>query len=280
MPHRKRENAGRVARTVLERLQLRPDQASELQTISWRRIRALIDSGGLNFGPVVDGRTIPANNFDPVATDMSADVPLMIGSTETEQTWNANQLYDPLSDAELREDLMRALRTDAAGADQAVAVYRKNRPEASNLDIYLIAISDASNFRVGTDTQAERKAAQNRASVYRYYFQWYSPVRAGQLRSMHTMDIPFAFDNVALAQPLLGNAPDVQALADRMAASWVAFARTGNPNHAGIPKWPPYDPASRAVMQFDAPPRLANDPYPAERTFMERYQPARVTSSD
>jgi para-nitrobenzyl esterase len=260
-----RENAGRVARTVLERLQLRPDQAGELQAMSWRRIRGLIGTGGLNFGPVVDGRTIPANNFDPVATDISADVPLMIGSTETEQTWNANQLYDPLSNEELREDLMRALRSDAAGADQAIGVYRKNRPSASNLDIYLIAISDASNFRVGTDTQAERKAAQRRAPVYRYYFQWYSPVRAGQLRSMHTMDIPFAFDNVALARPLLGDGPDVQTLADRMSASWAAFARTGNPNNPKVPNWPAFDAARKATMILNTETRVENDPYREEK---------------
>ena len=260
-----RENADRTVRTVLERLQLRPGQAAELQTISWRRIRALIGTGGLNFGPVVDGRTIPANNFDPVATDISADVPLMIGSTETEQTWNANQLYDPLSNDELREDLMRALRTDAAGADQAVAVYRRNRPAASNLDIYLIAISDASNFRVGTDTQAERKAAQNRAPVYRYYFQWYSPVRGGQLRSMHTMDIPFAFNTVETARPLLGAGADVQALADRMSASWAAFARTGNPNNATIPDWPAFDASRRATMIFNTETRVENDPYREEK---------------
>ena len=44
---------------------------------------------------------VPAVPFDPVATEVSADIPLMIGSTETEITWNAGQQYDPLDDAEL-----------------------------------------------------------------------------------------------------------------------------------------------------------------------------------
>jgi len=227
-----REAANRTAEAVLERLQITPAQIDRIQQLSWRQIRGLLGGQGLNFGPVVDGRTIPANNFDPVATDLSADVPLMIGSTETEQTWNANQLYDPLSNDELREDVMRTLQTDAAGADQAIAVYRKNRPKTTNLDVYLILSSDASNFRTGTDTQAERKAAQGRAPVYRYYFQRYS---------------------------------DVQALADTMSASWVQFAKTGNPNNPKIPNWPAFDGRRKATMIWNDEVKVVDDPYGEEK---------------
>ena len=105
------------------------------------------------------------------------------------------------------------------------------RPKASNLDLYLIIATDASNFRTGTDTQADRKAAQRRAPVYKYHFQWYSPVRGGALRAMHTMDIPFVFENYELAAVEVGSGPELKPLGDRMAGAWVAFATTGNPNH-------------------------------------------------
>ena len=103
--------------------------------------------------------------------------------------------------------------------------------KASNLDLYLILASDASNFRTGTDTQAERKAAQRRAPVYKYYFQWYSPVRGGQLRAMHTMDIPFVFENYELAAVEVGSGPELKPLGDRMAGAWVAFATDRQPDH-------------------------------------------------
>ena len=142
-------------------------------------------------GPVVDGKSLPAKNFEPSATRISEDIPLIIGSTETEVTWNAQQQYDPLSDDELRERLAQTLRVAPAGADKVIAVYKKNRPMASNLDVYLLAATDDSNFRKGTDTQALRQAELGKGPVYKYYFQWYSPVRDGMLRCMHTMDIPF-----------------------------------------------------------------------------------------
>jgi para-nitrobenzyl esterase len=206
--------------------------------------------------------------FDPVASELGADVPLMIGSTETEQTWNPNQIYDPLTDNELHDDAMRALRTDSAGASQAIAVYKKNRPRASNLDLYLILISDASAFRTGTDLQADRKASQRRAPVYKYYFQWYSPARDGMLRSMHTMDVPFAFFNHEVAAAELGSGPDQQALAEKHSAAMVAFARTGNPNNTHIPSWPAFDAASRATMIMNREWAVANNPFAEEKAVL------------
>jgi para-nitrobenzyl esterase len=49
-------------------------------------------------------------------------------------------------------------------------------------------------------------------------------------------------------------------LADRMAAAWVAFAKTGNPNNSAIPEWPVYNGQTRATMIFDKSMRVENDP--------------------
>ena len=94
--------------------------------------------------------------------------------------------------------------------------------------------TDASQFRTGVDLQAERKSAAAQAPVYMYRFQWYSPVSGGRLRAMHCMDIPFAFDNVDNSESIVGSGADRQPLADRMSRAWVAFARSGDPNHAGV----------------------------------------------
>lgn len=125
--------------------------------------------------------------------------------------------------------------------------------------------TDASNFRTGTDTEAERKAALGKAPVYMYRFTWYSPVRGGQLRAMHCMEIPFVFDNVDSATVLVGDGADRYALADRMGRAWVAFARTGNPNHTGLPNWQPFNADRRATMIFNSECKAVNDPYREER---------------
>lgn len=263
------EQATRTAEAVLSHMKIRPDQLERLQQLPFYVLRDALDRGAgpgsnLNFAPVMDGRTIPAHIFDPVATSLSADVPLLIGSTETEITWRTQQHYDELDDAALRHYVKQVLRTDDATVNKVIALYRANRPRASNLDLYLILASDVTNWRIGTGLQADRKAAQAKAPVYKYYFQWYSPVRGGMLRSMHTMDIPFALDNVEAARVLLGPGRELQAFADKMAGAWVAFARTGNPNHPGIPHWPAFTTSQRATMILDHECKVVNDPYGEE----------------
>jgi para-nitrobenzyl esterase len=263
-----REQATATTERVLASLGVSRPKVDDLQTLPMRRLRDALNDGGaqgFSFGPVVDGRTLPAHPFDPAASPVGADVPLLIGSTETEATWNESQIYDPLTDAELREDVAKVLRVDAAAADRVIGAYRSRRPKTSNLDLYLVVATDASNFRTGTDTQADRKAAQRRAPVYKYYFQWYSPVRGGALRSMHTMDIPFVFENYEMAPALVGSGPELKPLGDRMAGAWVAFATSGNPAHGLIPRWPAYDTSTRATMVINDDWSLVNDPYGEEK---------------
>jgi len=234
--------------------------------------------GGFAASPVVDGKSLPRDVFNPTATTLSADIPLLIGSTETEVTWNVNTDYTPpADDAALRERVTRTLRgpVDDAQIEKIVAIYRKGRPKASHLDLALIIETDASQFRGGTDTEAERKAALGRAPVYMYRFQWYSPVGGGRLRAMHCMDIPFVFENVDLCKTVVGDGQDRYALADKMSHAWVAFARTGNPNHKGLPKWDRFTADTRATMIFNNECRAVNDPYREERLAIAAAQPGR-----
>src|SRR5438552_7238251 len=78
--------------------------------------------GGFAASPVVDGKSLPHDVFNPAASTLSANIPLLIGSTETEVTWNVNTDYTPPSDeAALRERVKRTLRTDGAQAGSVVS---------------------------------------------------------------------------------------------------------------------------------------------------------------
>jgi len=90
-------------------------------------------------------------------------------------------------------------------------------------------------------------------------------VREGKPRAFHTVDIPFVFENVDIATAMVGNGPDRYPLAGKVSGAWAAFARTGNPNHKGLPKWEPFNTSTRATMIFNNDCRAVNDPYPEER---------------
>ena len=83
-----------------------------------------------SFAPVVDGKVLPQHPFDPVAPQISADIPLMIGSNRTEATlFNLrDQKAFNLDEAGLQERVTRLLSGDAA---LVIDAYRKAHPAAS-----------------------------------------------------------------------------------------------------------------------------------------------------
>jgi para-nitrobenzyl esterase len=272
------EAANKSAELYLSRLNLKADQMDRLQELSMEQLLAAIPPGGgpgtpgLALAPVVDGRTLPAGPFDPTAPEMSADVPVLIGTTETEVTFFPNQVLDPIDDAALHARVKQTLaRASDAQVDQVIAAYRAGRPGVGNTDLYLALASDAT-FRAGVVTEADRKAAQGKGAVYQYYFTWRSPAEGGRYRSMHTMEIPFVFDNVDMAPSMTGTGPERQALADKVSGAWVAFARSGDPNHKGLPMWAPYDTSKRAVMILDNECKLVNDPHGEEQRVLHSVQ--------
>jgi para-nitrobenzyl esterase len=182
-------------------------------------------------------------------------------------TFMGNTPLDAMDDAALHDNVKKNVRISDAEADQLIAVYKKAQPKASNLDLYLSLASD-NWMRVNVVTEAERKAEQGKAPVYMYYFDWRTPVRDGKLKTPHTLEIAFVFDNVDLDQELTGTGQDRYPLADKMSHAWTAFARTGNPNHKGLPNWPAYTTGTRATMVFNRECKVVNDPGREERLAM------------
>ena len=79
---------------------------------------------------------------------------------------------------------------------------------------------------------AERRAALGKGPVHLYYFTWETPVQGGRLHSPHTMEIPFAFDNVQISRALTGGGADAMALADKVSDDVDRVRAHGRPEHA------------------------------------------------
>lgn len=224
--------------------------------------------------PVVDGRSLPRDPFSPDAPPLSKDVPMILGNTHDEARGLIGGAHPELFS--LTWDQVPGALHKYVGAylgpvtpAAIVADYREWYPHYSPSDVFFAA---ATAFRSwpGQVIEAERRAqspAQPRTWIYE--MDWPSPVAGGRIGAPHTVDIPFVFDNLAVAPGMIGStAQDIsnaQPLASMMSATLIAFARSGNPNHAGLPHWLPYDMTARPTMVWNTLSKIVDDPRGRER---------------
>jgi len=125
-------------------------------------------------------------------------------------------------------------------------------------------------FRIPAVRLAEAQSAHQaqRPRTWAYLVCWESPLMGGSLGACHAIDIPFVFGSIGRrgAQRFAGSGPDAERLSARMMDAWLAFARGGDPNHADLPDWAPYDTERRTTLIFDREPGVSLAPFDAERS--------------
>jgi para-nitrobenzyl esterase len=222
--------------------------------------------GDAVFGPVVDGRLLPEPPLHAIQSGSGRDVVLLVGTTRDEaRLWS---LYFPILGWARPRALERILK-HAVGDRwrEVVHAYARSRPgeRAGHLTL---AINGDLLFRMPAVRLAEAQAAHRPSDTRMYLFAWPTPIRGGRLGSPHAVELPFVFGNLKArgAERYTGRGGDRQALSNLMQDAWVAFARSGDPNHPGLPGWLAYRPESRATLVFDATPSAIVDPQSEERT--------------
>ena len=208
-----------------------------------QRVAKDTQRGGLPsppFAPVGDGAIVPRRDAYPAALDAAAArVDVMLGTTREEMAvfFAFNPAMQDLQKAPLPQSEIDRLQA--------------RRPGASASQLFADFVGEQV-FGDGSLTWAERAAAAGRRA-YLYQFDWPSPDR--KLQSCHCLDLPFVFGTreAFAAAPMLAGADshEIDALSAPMRMSWIAFARSGDPNHRALPPWPQFDARRRAIMHFD-----------------------------
>jgi para-nitrobenzyl esterase len=214
----------------------------------------------LGWQPWVDGKVVVSHPFDPQAPALAAKVPMLIGTTMHEFS-PAAMMPDPRSLGEewLTTEVAKNYG-DAAG--KIVAAFKRGHPGALPFELAAV-ISATTIFRMSAVRQAQLQSAN--APAYLYWFAWKTPVLDGIPLAYHCVDLAFAFDNIDRCANSTGGTPEARDLAAKISQAWIQFARTGNPNHAGLPRWPTVSAQTLPTMIFDTHCEVKNDPDAEER---------------
>ncbi|GGJ11950.1 carboxylesterase [Alicyclobacillus cellulosilyticus] len=260
----------------LSALGVAPGDAGTLLSLPGERFvaaAAALAEPGLPFGPVVDGQFLPQHPIAALADGAAPGIPVILGVTRDE--FNLFLAGDPAwwqADEPVLRQRLRAF--DPALPERVLDHYlarRQPREPAAKLSALL-------TYRVFVDpmlTTADILASRGNR-VWMYRFDWASPVLEGRLGACHAMEIPFVFHNLQQAgvERFTGDSPARQPIADQMHQAWVAFAKTGDPNHPGGPAWPAYDLSRRALLAFGPETHVEEDPYGPERVVWRPAAPA------
>jgi para-nitrobenzyl esterase len=265
-----KDYAEKLGSYILREAGLPASQIDKLQELPWKDYYAMANKAGMKlsaetgitgmrggFGPVADGMYIPQQPF--YSGELSSNIPMIICSTFYERSPSAfdSSLEDITFDK--AKELAKTMRgfgvSLAENASDIIDAYSRSFPDRKPIEVLSMALSN----RQRTIETANAKAKQP-APVYLAWFGWNPPLFDGRLRAFHTMDIGFWFYNTDVQISHTGGGARPRNLATKMSAALVQFMKTGNPNGAGLPKWPRYTLANGETMMLDDTCEVKNDP--------------------
>ncbi len=253
----------RVAELVLDELGIAPQDAKRIETVPWRalakaanraNLRVNREQGcGFMWAPVPYGDDYAGYTFEVGFRAQTQGIPVMCGTVFSEFTSNSGVIIGDRDknswDAATTAAHMAAHYGERAeGIARAFAAAYPGRNPAD-------ALFADGVFRGPTVELAKLRAQCG--PVYNYLFDLEMPYMDGTL-AWHNAEIPYVFHNAQYIES--SYIPGVsEALQDAMACAWVSFAKTGDPNHAGMPAWTAASADSCPTMIFGRETRQAVD---------------------
>jgi para-nitrobenzyl esterase len=259
------ESAEAVGKQFLDKL-----GAHDLRTARTLSAQALMAAQGpgltATFHPVADGAVLPGDEYEVYEAGHFNDTPVLIGTNSDE---GGLFVKGPLTPAQF-ESQVRAAYGECA---DVILAANPHSTDAEALRSAQNLMRD-STFAWSTWAWAKLQSQQGKGKAYVYYFD--HPTPQTPHGSSHAAEIGFVFRT--LGGPGQGPSgitgpvsPEQRATSDMMSSYWVNFAKTGDPNGAGLPAWPAFTVQSQQVMHLDAHPAAGPVPNLREITALDKY---------
>jgi para-nitrobenzyl esterase len=234
--------------------------AAALAQLRALKVEEIVDNGDesdgqggprIYSGPILDGKFVTETAESAYKGGRYAHVPIMIGN-------NSAEIGGPFVNASKSKEELFSLFGKLA--DEAKAAYD---PDSKKTFAEV-------QTRFNTD-KVWAEPARFTASIFAKngdpsYIFLFSYVPAAMKARMpfgpgHGTDISFAFDNLRAPNGATIS-PEDKEVAKMMNAYWVNFAKTGNPNGTGLPKWPVYSSKKNQILDIQSDGKAVGKPDP------------------
>ena len=192
--------------------------------------------------PIVDGRVLPQSIYSIFAEGRQNDVPIIVGNNANEGGNLAPLEKGTMSPQEFADNARKNFGPFAGQFLQAYPATTDDQASAAHFASFRDA---AFGWDMRIWARLETETGHRRA--YRYYFSRVPPGPGSRLGAFHGSDLAYVFENYPFR--IFYQDWDKQ-LGETIEDYWVNFARTADPNGAGLPAWPIYDPTRDDVIEF------------------------------
>ncbi len=210
----------------------------------------LFDFAFVNYRPVVDGWVFPRDPSQIFERGDFVHVPLLTGTNADEAALFMSmgllsQVKAPAA--------FRAWLTARFGEERADRIARAY-PVSSDAEVPNAVKEVVTDFFFVEPTRAVALSMQSKLPVYVYRFSRVNAIgRATKMGAHHGAEINYIFGTFSQPMtPAPGQSYDDTdlKLGKAMRAAWVQFAKTGDPNGAGLAQWPRYTAGSERCLDF------------------------------
>jgi para-nitrobenzyl esterase len=199
--------------------------------------------------PVIEPYVLPESPYNTFVESRQNDVPILIGSNADE----ARSLVPDLNTIKASTFTADIAKRWGPLPQQLLAAY----PHATDEEAVRARLDFERDLRFGWDVWAwaRLEATKGRNSVYYYHFAHKPPFPKGSVYegwgASHYADLWYMFDHLD-QEPWRQSTGD-RKLADAISSYWVNFAKSGNPNGAGLPRWPEFTSTHNSVLYLNDP---------------------------